>query len=132
MPYPRNQKSNKHMANEKNLNHKLTVSEQRKGGKISGKKRREKRKVRDILSCLLSVQAKSYGQFAETAAKIGVSDEKSVKEIFTLICLLNTTKDATLADLERLERILGEDASNGETVLSALDKVLSEVERLAE
>lgn len=41
------------MANEKNLTHKLTVSEQRAGGKASGAARRRKKLLRECLTELL-------------------------------------------------------------------------------
>lgn len=42
------------MANEQNLTHKLTVSEQRAGGKASGEARRKKRLMREALEELLA------------------------------------------------------------------------------
>lgn len=42
------------MANEENLTHRLTVSEQRAGGRASGKARREKKQLRECLEELLS------------------------------------------------------------------------------
>lgn len=99
------------MANDQNLNHKLTTDEQRAGGKASGKKRREQKAVRDILSAILNQNAKNDKNFAALAQSIGVSDKKSVKEIYTLVCLLNSIKKADLKDLEVLVNLLGE---NGE------------------
>lgn len=42
------------MANEENLTHKLTVSEQRAGGKASGEARRKKKLMREAFEELLS------------------------------------------------------------------------------
>lgn len=120
------------MANEKNLNHKLTVSEQRKGGKASGKKRREQKTTREILSSILGCKIKDNEQFAKLAAKMGVSDKKNIKDIYTLVCLLNSVKKGDLSDLERLTRLLGEDKQDENTdVMSKLDKVIGEVDELA-
>ena len=104
------------MANEKNLNHKLTVSELRKGGKNSGKARREKKTIQKILANLLDSEIKDSPQFAELAAKMGVASDKSVKEIFSMVCLLNSVKSGNLGDLEKLSRLLGEEptTSNNE------------------
>lgn len=105
------------MANEKNLKPIRNSSEARekgkKGGKASGKKRREQKAVREILSTILNQKARNNENFAALAQSIGVSDKKSVKEIYTLVCLLNSIKKADLKDLEILVNLLGE---NGETV----------------
>ena len=81
----------------------------RQGGIASGQARREKKMVRDILSELLNGQIKDSPQFAQLAAKMGVGCDKSVKDIFTLVCLLNSVKSGNLGDLERLSKLLGED-----------------------
>jgi ribosome-binding factor A len=96
------------MANEQNLNHKLTVSELRKGGQNSAKSRREKKTVQKILSDLLNSEIKDMPQFAKLASKMGVESDKSVKDIFTMVCLLNSVKNGNLGDLERLTKLLGE------------------------
>jgi hypothetical protein len=104
------------MANEKNLT--PFTSEQsreeakkngQKGGIASGKARRQKKTVQKILGELLDGQIKDSPQFAKLAAKMGVQGDKSVKDIFTLVCLLNSVKSGNLGDLERLSKLLGED-----------------------
>lgn len=123
------------MANEKNLKpqaHTLTVEEQSKGGIASGKARREKKAIREILSELLDGQIKDSPQFSKLASKMGIEGEKSVKDIFALVCLLNSVKDGNLADLERLAKLLGEDKQNeNEDVIAKLDAVLGKVDDLA-
>jgi len=52
------------MANEENLTHKLTVSEQRAGGKASGEARRRKREIREMLEEYLAMPAKVNGRDA--------------------------------------------------------------------
>jgi hypothetical protein len=52
------------MANEENLTHKLTVSEQRAGGKASGEARRKKREIREMLEEYLAMPAKVNGKDA--------------------------------------------------------------------
>lgn len=105
----------------------------KKGGKASGKKRREQKTVRDILSTVLDGKIKDNEQFAKLAAKMGVNDKKSVKDIYTLVCLLNSVEKGDLSDLERLTRLLGEDKQNENTdVISKLDSVIGEVDKLAE
>lgn len=81
----------------------------RKGGIASGKARREKKTIQKILADLLDSEIKDSPQFAKLASKMGVESDKSVKDIFTYICLLNSVKSGNLGDLERLSKLLGED-----------------------
>ena len=100
------------MANEKNLipqAHILTVEEQSAGGKKSAQVRREKKTIQKILSDLLDGEIKDSPQFKKLASKMGVESDKSIKDIFTLVCLLNSVKSGNLSDLERLSKLLGED-----------------------
>ena len=124
------------MANEKNLipqAHILTVEEASKGGKNSVKARRERKTIQKILTDLLDSEIKDNPQFAKLASKMGVESDKSVKDIFTMVCLLNSVKSGNLGDLERLSKLLGEDKQNENAdVLSKLDKVIGEVDKLAE
>ena len=124
------------MANEKNLipqAHTLTVEEASKGGQNSGKARREKKTIQKILADLLDSEIKDSPQFAKLASKMGVESDKSVKDIFTLVCVLNSVKSGNLGDLERLRKLLGEDKQNENAdVLAKLDKVIGEVDKLAE
>ncbi len=104
-----------------------------KGGQNSGKARREKKTIQKILADLLDGQIKDSPQFAKLASKMGVESNKSVKDIFTMVCLLNSVKSGNLGDLERLSKLLGEDKQNENAdVLSKLDKVIGEVDKLAE
>ena len=81
----------------------------RQGGIASGKARREKKTIQKILSDLLDSEIKDSPQFAKLASKMGVESDKSVKDIFTMVCLLNSVKSGNLGDLERLSKLLGED-----------------------
>lgn len=85
------------------------VENGRKGGIASGQARREKKTIQKILSDLLDSEIKDNPQFAKLASKMGVESDKSVKDIFTYICLLNSVKSGNLDDLERLSKLLGED-----------------------
>lgn len=124
------------MANEKNLipqAHTLTVEEASKGGQNSVKARREKKTIQKILADLLDSEINDSPQFAKLASKMGVESDKSVKDIFTYICVLNSVKSGNLGDLERLSKLLGEDKQNENAdVLAKLDKVIGEVDKLAE
>jgi hypothetical protein len=103
------------MANEQNLTHKLTVSEQRKGGQKSAQVRREKKTVQKILNDFLSTAAKDNPQVSKLAAKMGLQDDGSIKDLFTIVCTLNTLKDGNLSDLERLSKLLGEQTEAADT-----------------
>ena len=124
------------MANEKNLRTPTTNEAReigRKGGIASGQARREKKTIQKILADLLDGQIKDSPQFAKLASKMGVESEKSIKDIFTYICVLNSVKSGNLGDLERLSKLLGEDKQNENAdVLARLDKVIGEVDKLAE
>ena len=85
------------------------VENGRKGGIASGKARREKKTIQKILADLLDSEIKDSPQFAKLASKMGVESDKSVKDIFTMVCLLNSVKSGNLGDLERLSKLLGED-----------------------
>ena len=85
------------------------VENGRKGGIASGQARREKKTIQKILADLLDSEIKDNPQFAKLASKMGVESDKSVKDIFTYICLLNSGKSGNLDDLERLSKLLGED-----------------------
>lgn len=103
------------MANEQNLTHKLTVSEQRKGGQKSAQVRREKKTVQKILNDFLSTAAKDNPQVSKLAAKMGLQDDGSIKDLFTIVCTLNALKDGNLSDLERLSKLLGEQTEIADT-----------------
>ena len=100
------------MANEQNLRpceHKFTQEEAKRGGINSAIARREKKTVQKILTDLLESDIKDNPQFAKLAAKMGVDSNKSIKDIFTMVCLLNSVKGGNLSDLEKLMKLLGED-----------------------
>ena len=100
------------MANEKNLRpseHKFTQEEAKRGAINSAKARREKKTIQKILADLLDSEIKDSPQFTKLASKMGVESDKSVKDIFTMVCLLNSVKSGNLGDLERLSKLLGED-----------------------
>lgn len=101
------------MANEQNLipqAHVLTVEEASKGGKRSAQVRREKKTVQKILNDFLSTSARDNPQISKLAAKMGLKEDDSIKDLFTIVCTLNTLKDGNLSDLERLSKLLGEQA----------------------
>lgn len=86
----------------------------KKGGIKSGKVRREKKAIREILTELLQNEVQNQPQFSKLAAKMGIDSKKSIKELFSLICLLNSVKSGNLKDLETLTALLGEDNGSNE------------------
>ena len=96
------------MANEQNLNHKLTVREQRKGGKNSVKSRKQKKTIQNILTALCDSKCSDIPQFKKIAAKLGLDGDKSVKELFTIVSTLNALKTAKMDDLGKMADLLGE------------------------
>ena len=104
------------------------VENGRKGGIASGQARREKKTIQKILADLLDSEIKDSPQFAKLASKMGVEGDKSIKDIFTMVCLLNSVKSGNLGDLERLSKLLGEDKQNENAdVMAKLDDVLSKI-----
>ena len=111
------------MANETSKNlipqSKRTQEEQReiakKGGIASGIARREKKTVQKILNDFLSMAAKDNPQVSKLAAKMGLKSDDSIKDLFTIVCTLNTLKDGNLSDLERLSKLLGEQTEIADT-----------------
>ena len=117
------------MANEQNLNHKLTVSELRKGGQNSGKARREKKTIQKILNELLDTEVAKSQQFAKLASKMGLESDKSVKDVFTMVCVLNSVKNGNLSDLEKLSRLLGEETQTTTSEQEKQSNLLSAIEK---
>ena len=106
------------MPNEQNLRpceHKFTQEEAKRGGINSAIARREKKTVQKILNDILSTAAKDNPQVSKLAAKMGLQDDGSIKDLFTIVCTLNTLKDGNLSDLERLSKLLGEQTEIADT-----------------
>lgn len=105
------------MANEQSKNlipqSERTKDEQReiarKGGIASGIARRKKKTVQKILNDFLETSAKDNPQIAKLASKMGLQGDESIKDLFTIVCTLNTLKNGKLGDLETLSKLLGED-----------------------
>ena len=104
-------KGGENVANEQNLRpeaHKLTAEEVSRGGKNSGKKRREQKKVKELLNTLLSARADSNPILKELAEKYGIERDESVKAVFTAICLINSAANGDLVELEKLAKLIEE------------------------
>lgn len=110
------------MANEQNLTHKLTVSEQRAGGRASGKARREKKQLRECLEELLATSVNmADGRQVDGATAISMKlfqnalngDVKSFQVLRDTVGQMPTQRvEVDTIDpqaRERVERILSED-----------------------
>lgn len=118
------------MANEKNLNHKLTVNEQRKGGKASGKKRREQKAYKEIAKAVLSTKIDD-NELLALAAQFGVK-KPDVKTI-TLLGMIKAAAGGSHNAFDRLLELTGEkETDSNADVMSKLDSVIGEVDKLAE
>ena len=112
------------------------VENGRKGGVNSGIARREKKTVQKILNDFLSTAAKDNPQVSKLAAKIGLKSDDSIKDLFTIVCTLNTLKNGELKDLELMMKLLGETPTpetpdTADETEDALSKALrEEAERL--
>ena len=81
----------------------------RQGGIASGIARRQKKTIQKILSDFLDTSAKDNPQIAKLASKMGLQGDESIKDLFTIVCTLNTLKSGKLSDLETLSKLLSED-----------------------
>ena len=100
------------MANEKNLipqAHTLTVEEQSKGGQNSVQSRREKKTIQNILNDFLNSNVKDQKSLKKLASSVGIKGEQSVKELVTMVCILNTLEKGDVDKLQKLCELLGED-----------------------
>ena len=118
------------MANEKNLipftseqSREEAVKNGQKGGIASGKARREKKTIQKILNDYLKTDVSQDPQFAKIAAKLGIQGDRSIKDVFAIVCMLNTVKSGNLGDLEKLSKLLGEDTTK-ETNNGILDELV--------
>ena len=106
------------MANKENLipqAHVLTVEEQSKGGQKSVEVRRQKKTVQKILNDFLSTAAKDNPQVSKLAAKMGLKSDDSIKDLFTIVCTLNTLKKGDISELEKIAKLLGEQTEIADT-----------------
>lgn len=123
------------MANNENLipqAHILTVEEQSAGGKASAIARKERKTIQNILNEYLNTTAKDNPQVAKLAAKMGLKGEESIKDLFTIVCTLNTLKNANLSDLERLVKLLGETTETESTTADKQAAFLDAVKKAVE
>ena len=89
--------------------HKLTVEEQSKGGKASVEARRNKKTIQKILNDVLDADSADFEFIEKIAKKMGLTGEKSVRDVYTIFCLFNKLKKGDLNDLLTLTKLCGEE-----------------------
>lgn len=121
------------MANENNLKPIQSKSEARekgrKGGKASGKKRREQKAYKEIAKAVLSTNVDD-DELLALAAQFGVK-KPDVKTI-TLLGMIKAAAGGSHNAFDRLVELTGEkETDSNADVMSKLDKVIGEVDELA-
>lgn len=112
-----------------NPGHKLTADERKRGGSNSGKRRREKKELKELANDCLNGKIAEIPKFKKLAQKIGLGEEESVKKLFTVLCLLNTMQYGNVSDLMKMAQFLGEtDKDKNADVIKKLDAVLEQIE----
>lgn len=99
-----------------NPKHELTHEDRVKGGKNGRKSDAEKKTIRKIVEEFLEGSVCNLPQVKKLAEKLGLERDSSIKELFAIVCVLNTLKDGKLGDLDKLVELLGEEqkeANNG-------------------
>nr|DAN17929.1 MAG TPA: hypothetical protein [Caudoviricetes sp.] len=105
------------MANDENLkkgiktrfNGETAARNGQKGGIAKAQKQAEKKTIQSILTDFLNAPCSDMEQFNALAKKMGIETNRSKKELFTMICVMNSIKKGNLDDIEKLIRLLGED-----------------------
>ena len=119
------------MANEKNLiqNNERTPSERRenarKAGIASGQARREKKTIQKILTDYLDSDVKDQKSLKELADSVGVKGKQTVKELVTVVCVINTLQKGDVDKLQKICEILGED--NGREELEDMSEAEGDI-----
>ena len=101
-----------------------------KGGKAKAKNNKKKRLVMDIVNSILEKRVSKDEKAAELAQKYGIDDAKTIKDLYVAVCLYNSMASGSLAKLEQLMRMLGEDGGN-DNGKGALDKLCEEIRAAA-
>ena len=101
------------------LNSRLTPEQRKanatKAGLASGKKRGEKKTLRDITQELFSGKIKDYKSLVPLAHKAGIDTEKSVKELLVIVLTFNTLKKGNVNELLKFFEVLGENITDIDT-----------------
>jgi uncharacterized protein YihD (DUF1040 family) len=91
------------------------VKNGQKGGIASGKARREKKTIQKILAEYLDNDVNSVKSLEKIAKTAGIDGNKSIKELVTAVCILNTLKKGDIDKLSSVMGILGESVEKENT-----------------
>ena len=80
----------------------------KKGGIASGQTRRERKALQTLLADFLDLEVSESEKLSDLAKRYGVSTDSSIKELATVVCVVNTLENGTLKDLKLLAELLGE------------------------
>ena len=117
------------MANNQNLvrgGHSFTLEEASKGGRNSGKKRKEQRKLREIANTLLSSRVADLPTAKKIAESLGASEDISVKELAVLALLANTLIKGDASDFEVLEKFIGEEDESTDNAATTIEIIVED------
>ncbi len=99
----------------------------KKGGLQSGKNRKERKHLKQIITDYLSGDIEGDIVFEDIAKEFNITGVRTRKELFVIVCILNSLKKATLDDLEKLSNLLGEnDIQENNGILNELAIYLSQ------
>jgi hypothetical protein len=111
------------MANEQNLNHKLTESELRKGGRKSGKARRAKKQFRETCELLLSLDC-TMEKAKETMKKMGIPENEQTNQMAITISMLKAALGGNVQAYKELRDTVGEKPINHHDLTSENKQII--------
>ena len=103
----------------------------RKGGRKSQEVQKEKRTIQCILNEMCEQDISDNPKMESLAKALGIK-AKSVKELVTAAAMINTVCNADLKSLAMLGELLGEATSKDDGVMKKLDKVIGEIDVIAD
>lgn len=80
----------------------------KKGGVASGKARRERKAVKELLAEFLETDVSTNKQLRSLAQKCGINENSSIKKLYIIVTVLNSIKNANFDDLAKIQDLLGE------------------------
>lgn len=95
------------MANDENLTHKLTVDEQRAGGRASGKARRQRKTLAQIGDMIGGLDIKS-DKNREILRQAGITDEDMINDVGMLFRLNLKAQNGDTRAIELLAKLRGQ------------------------
>lgn len=105
------------------------VESGRKGGKKSGESKRAKKTFQTLMNEILNSSVADNPQLKKMAAQLGLDSDADIKQLMTMVSVLNTLKKGKTADIIEMATFLGEvEKSSNKDILDKLDGVLKNIE----